>query len=420
MLVALVPLQSVKASTPTLFQLIKTAIKNDRNINAYNHEKRANEYRLEATGSNYYPQLSLAGSGSHNNQQGDVDSKINDLRMGLTLTQTIYDESIATKQKAESSVVDEVIYKIADKKQKIAYAVGNAYLSAVEYQKNAKVNEEHILLAKQQMEIAQRRLGAGEITKNDLLQAKSNYLNLVSEQAQTTLKINQEFVRMQSLAGVKMSQDLLTTPVFRYKFTDLTQKNVEAQVFERPDVLMLRTKLKTAAAVIEQEKAKYLPTFAFTSEYEVQTGRDLIDELNYKRNVLTLGLTFAMPIDLSGKIGYGIKQKIEEQFKTREENKQVLNEAVRAVVVALENYKSYFASRDTLRNSIEITSQLMENTLKQYRAGLLTIRDLLRIQEDLYEASKNLVIVDSNILKTEWQMLQLLGKTSLPSLKEVL
>lgn len=325
------------------------------------------EIRKENRG-NYLPKI--YGRGTYLKQDNvNVDQKT----IGLNLTHTIYrggrDRMLV--ESSEKAIAIAENQKISDRLTlylNVIQAYYNYFLNLNDY-KNLE------LLKKQstdRVNETSKRVRVGRTRRGELLQAQAQ---LATADAQIfngagLLKESEErFFRLTGLDRTDHNfNETMTVP------TDMKPLSYYLEAaYQKADVKNRELRIELADLELSSAKAQYLPTLDLASNYYFNKR----NSTTFRDSKWDIGLTLNFPLFEGG----ANKARVNEQVQKREQAIYTLNDYKKSIEIDIstryETYRRYLDQIKAFDLAFEKTKSSYEETLRDYRLGLVSNLDVL-------------------------------------------
>jgi outer membrane protein/protease secretion system outer membrane protein len=323
-------------------------------------------------------------------------------------------------QQAKDQVVDAQAVHQRDL-QELIVRVGGAYMEALLTDEQLKL----VLAQKQQyttmVDAANRALKAGSGTRTDIDDARARLdMALASElearqnkdytQRQLEILVNQPIDKLSvlSLSGLARLPTELA-PLARW---------IEWAQSGSPEIQSLTARMAAADNEIAKAKSGHAPVVEGLLQWS-DSGNENVTRLNSRYVNKSVGIQLVVPIYQGGYVSSQVRQAVAERTRMEE-----ALEATRRDV-NLRIHKEYRGVTEgvlkvrALEQALRSAEQLRQSTIKSKQAGFRTTLDILNVEQQLAQVSRDLIQARYLYLMSRLRLSALVGKAPLEALTEV-
>ncbi|MEA3499348.1 MAG: TolC family protein [Campylobacterota bacterium] len=373
---------------------------NNRAYNLYIEEAKG-DYRpkidFEVTGESRSTKSKLLNNSSQTESQDGYDAQ-------LRIEQLIYDGGLTPAKIEEAKLRDQVnMFTNNAKVEGVLLNGVKAYLDLVKYTQrlelssaNLATHKSYLVTAKSTEEVSGDALDTYEVQAK-LHLANKNYLDEVDNE-QISQNSFKRITGSQLEGGVSMP--VINLSVLPQHKDDLINKALSHNF----TVLAQMAKIKEQRAIINQEKAKFLPTLKFNL---TGTWDDDLITKDYEKEIYSAKIVLNYNFYTGGK---------DEASKTREdiflkESTKILDSKTDLIVDEVTSSFTTFANVKhkitQLKGYVSTNQDILAIYKDQFEAGTRTFVDVLDIESDLYNAKVQLIDEEVKLLDTYYTMLAL-------------
>ncbi len=365
------------AQAITLGESFNSALLNNQadNINE-SRLRQSFEERRQGQGT-YLPTLSVRGT--YLKQENYDDQKT----LGLNLTTSLYNGG-RDKQLIENS---ETSVKIAQNQRQIDRV--NLYMEVVESYYNYLISWNDLknldLLKKQSQERTdeiKKRLQIGRSRRGELLQAEAQLASVEAQTSDGQGLLKQNEARFYILTGMAKNEQV------DLKFDDVAQaKSLDEYMglaLGREDVKNRQLEIERLNGQLNISKSHYLPKLDLLSNYyAIKEGGSSAS----RNSDWDVGLNLLIPL-YEGGVSQALVREDLERKKTAEYQLSDYQKSIKIEVTSkYENFRRYHDQIKKFEIALDKAKRSYEETLKDYRLGLVTNLDVLS-SLNLYLSSK--------------------------------
>ena len=415
----------------TLKDAVNHALENKADAKKSKLKIENSEYQIQEVRSRALPQISANGSLNHNpvlqtsvingssfGQPGTIiqatfGQKWNSVA-GVSLTQTIFDQSVFMGLKAAKSTRE--FYQINDQltqEQVIERVANNYYL---------------VYILRQNLEVLDSTLTNTIKVKNIIQGLYDNGLAKKIDLDRIVVKIsNINTQRLQALNAVQLQENALKFYIGMPIETKISILKTEFEIIPQVITKTLNTANRTEYLLLKKQeqlltfqkkavKAGYYPTLSLTGSYnyigqgsEIPWFKKPIDKA-YWSDFSSIGLNLKVPIFT----GFETRAKVRQANITLRTIQEDIKDTKLALDLEYENAQTQIEnSIITIKNQKEnakLAQEVLENTKNNYIQGLTSLTDLLDAENALTEALNSYTSAILQYKLAEIQMLKTKGE----------
>ena len=315
---------------------------------------------------------------------------------GLSLTQTLFDNSVFTGLKAAKTTAEFYRLNFQLTEEQIIEQVATSYYQVLVQKHQVGVIDSTISNTQKVQGVLQSLYENGLAKKIDVDRIAVNISNLKSR-------------RQQLLNGVELLQNQLKfymgmpiqTPVVIPEFQlsliqpQLIAKEDTIDVSGRTQVAVLRTQGTLLQFQRQATKSEYMPSLSLSSSYSYQGLSNQFPIFRGQNgganwfDVASVGLNLRVPIFN----GFATKARLKQADIEIKKLNEDMAQTKLSLSLAYENAKTQISnSIVTLNNqkeNVQLAEEVYSNTQNNYNNGLATLTDLLDAENSLTEAQAN-------------------------------
>lgn len=360
-------LLSAESQAVTLGESFNSALINNQTDNINESRLRQSlELRTKGQGS-YYPTLSIRGT--YLKQERFEDQKT----LGLNLTTSLYNGGRDRQliRNADASI------KIAQNQRQLDRV--SLYMDVVDSYYTYLMNLNDIknldLLKKQSQERAneiKKRLQIGRSRRGELLQAEAQLASVDAQTYDGQGLLKQSEARFYILTGLNKEQ--LMDLKFDDKISDKTLKEYLDMAYAREDFQNKQLEIQQFEGDVKISKAYYLPTLDLLSNYyAIKEG----GSTSTRNSDWDVGLNLTIPLYEGGVSQALVRESVEKAQSARYQLTDYQKSITIEVTSRYEMFHRYYDQIKAFDTALDKAQKSYEETLKDYRLGLVTNLDVL-------------------------------------------
>lgn len=308
----------------------------------------------------------------------------------LQVSQVLYNQKVFIALRAAKSAKSMTDLQVGKTREDLIYNVSAVYYNLQMIQQNRSMIDSNLVILDKILS-TNKVLQANEIiSKTNLKRLQINYDNLKNERNNMQLTGNKAYNLLKFLMGVPLT-DSLSVAQFNKTATPVAAGN--GNVENRLDVRMGKEQITLAELDKKASIADYYPSLSGVFNYSV-TG--YYDEMNPFKSINDrwmqgsyVGLQLKIPV-FSGMSRYNqVKQKDFAVQKAQNNYELMKQSAQKDIADAVNNYMSTTNSYDNAKRSLELAQDVFRSSETEYRNGIISLSDLLQVQNELTTARNN-------------------------------
>jgi outer membrane protein len=401
---------NAQVTTLTLKDAINYALQNKADAKKSKLQVENSEYKIQEVRSRALPQISANGNLTYNpviqttvidgaafNAPGTTIQAAFGQKWtstaGLSLTQTIFDQSVFTGLKAARSTRE--FYQINDQltEEQVIERVANNYYSVYVQQERLVLLDSNLVNTSKVRDIVKGQFDNGLAKKIDLDRIVVKMSNIDTERQQIKNQIALQENALKFYMGMPIeTQIVLPKEEFEVGPAALTeQPNVE----NRTEYLLLKKQEELLVYNKKAVEAGYYPTLSLSAGYNyIGQGPEFPwfakpEKGVYWSDFSAIGLNLHVPIFT----GFGTRAKVrqaEVEIRSLQEDikdtKLSLDLDYRNAITQIENN---LVTIENQRENMRLATEILSNTKNNYLQGLASLTDLLDAENASLEAQNN-------------------------------
>ena len=401
------------ALSDNLYDALKIAYKNNKELNAERENVNIAEQDLKITKGNYLPRGPITGSKSQQdtnkltNQSGG-DAATNDidpLNTTIKIEQTLIDFGRNAELKKSQLGLNLAKEKLKKAEQETFYKAIEAYSNLIASVEKVKINRQNLNLLIRQVENDKTRLEIGQITLSDLSQSESSLAgaeakNIKSINDLTTSKLNYENV----IGKINNVDDLTKSLNPISPLPKSLKEAIELSNNNNPDIKIAKIEYEQSEKDIKISKSDLAPTA--TLSIERSNTEDFSSTINEKEQD-TIKATITWPFFSGGKNLANVNKNQSEKIKKRLLLDNTIKSTETNVASAWSNYQSSESILTSIRAQVNAAEIANEGITQEYQRGSRSTLDfiqstaiLLDARISLANSERDFILAQNNLLKS--------------------
>ena len=401
------------ALSDNLYDALKIAYKNNKELNAERENVNIAEQDLKISKGNYLPSGTITGSKSQQdtnkltNQSGG-DAATNDvdpLNTTIKIEQTLIDFGRNAELKKSQLGLNLAKEKLKKAEQETFYKAIEAYSNLIASVEKVKINRQNLNLLIRQVENDKTRLEIGQITLSDLSQSESSLAgaeakNIKSINDLTTSKLNYENV----IGKINNVDDLTKSLNPISPLPKSLKEAIELSNNNNPDIKIAKIEYEQSEKDIKISKSDLAPTA--TLSIERSNTEDFSSTINEKEQD-TIKSTITWPFFSGGKNLANVNKNQSEKIKKRLLLDNTIKSTETNVASAWSNYQSSESILTSIRAQVNAAEIANEGITQEYQRGSRSTLDfiqstaiLLDARISLANSERDFILAQNNLLKS--------------------
>ena len=403
------------ALSDNLYDALKIAYKNNKELNAERENVNIAEQDLKISKGNYLPSGTITGSKSQQdtnkltNQSGG-DAAINDvdpLNTTIKLEQTLIDFGRNAELKKSKLGLSLSKEKLKKTEQEIFYKAIEAYSNLIASIERVKINERNLNLLTRQVENDKTRLEIGQITLSDLSQSESSLAgaeakNIKAINDLTTSKLNYENV----IGKINNVDNLNKTLNPISPLPKSLNEAIEISNNNNPDIIIAKIEYEQSEKDIKISKADLAPTA--TLSIERSNTEDFSSTIDEKEQD-TIKATVTWPFFSGGKNLANVNKNQSEKIRKRLLLDNTIKSSETNVASAWSNYQSSESILTSIRAQVNAAEIANEGITEEYQRGSRSTLDFIQSTAILLDARISLANSERDFILAQYNLLKSVG-----------
>jgi len=379
---------------PQLQDLIRTALKQNYDLQLATERITQARAQLQVTHSNEYPQLGAGVTGTDEKvfQGIPLSTKFATAAADATFQLDLFGQ---LRRETESARAQLLATEFAQKTAILTLVsdVASDYFALLDLDLQLQITRDTITTQEDALKLTQFRLEHGVATALDVLQARQVLDTANAEVPELQRQIGIEENAISILLGDYPQSVVRGRPLVDQPFPPEVPAGLPSSLLERrPDILRAEQNLVSANAQIGVAKAAFFPQISLTANGGGVVSRSTEFTNIIDSNLGTWGVAgqLTQPIFTAGRLRGNLRATESQQRQSLISYKQAIQGAFGDVSDALIAYEQYHKVRVAQEVTVKDLSESVSTSLKRYRGGITTYLEVLDNQRSLFAAQLTL------------------------------
>jgi len=397
---------------PKLQELIRTALKQNYDLQIATERINAARSELAITRSNLFPQVQGNGNFS-GGKESNFQSKFNFLTLAADATFQV--DLFGRLRRATEAARAELLATDAARQTVILTLVSDVasdYFALLELDLQLQITNETVKTQVDSVKLTTLRLEHGVATKLDVLQAQQVLDTANAQVPDLERQIAQEENAISILLG-NYPQDVgRGLPLIEQPLPPEVPPGLPSTIIERrPDIREAEQILIEANAEIGVAKAQFFPQIALTGSGGGAFGRSSVFSslMSSQVGIWSYGAQVSQPIFTGGALKGNLHLAESQDRQALITYRQTIQRAFGDVSDALIGYQKLHQVRVAQETTVKDLQDTVGTSLVRYRGGITTYLEVLDGQRSLYSAELTLAQARGNEYQSLVQLYRALG-----------
>ncbi len=377
---------------------ILTAVDQHPEVKAIESRVEHSGYAEEAAAAAYFPQIYGNSSSGYERQDGVSE---NNTTLGLGVNQLLYDFGVTNARVAAAQAsADEMDVKLAGKRDELLHRGVKAWLSLYRSMEMVRLHQLNVNSRKEIADFVAQRAAMGGGTQSDVLRARARWADAEAGLARAEGQVEHARAAWVEVVGEEAPERV---PLDGNITIDSEQYRDFARLAKRFALVASANAAHTAALnEANAIRSEQLPKFML----DLSVSRNLNDDSNEpddRSAQVVIRYDFYQGGAKQARAGQSRALAVEAGAKAAKELRHT-EKQLRQVWSDVESGRRAVEAR---RQAVVIASQSMEAVRDQFAYRRGTLLDLLRVQEDLFYAGRDLINAVVENAQAHYQFLYL-------------
>ena len=397
---------------PVLQELIRTALKQNYDLQTATERIIASRAQLQVTRSSLFPQVQ-GDSNFTGGKEQNFQSKSNFLALTADAS---FQLDLFGKLRRETEAARAQVLATEDARQTVVLTlvsdVASDYFTLLQIDLELQISRDTVRTQEDAVKLTKLRLSHGVATKLDVLQAAQ-----VLDTANATIpdlerQIAQEEDAISILLGNYPQGIVRGRPLVEQPLPPEVPPGMPSALLgRRPDIHQAEENLIAANAEIGVAKASFFPQIALTGSGGGAFGRSNLfsSMMSSQTAIWAYGVQVTQPLYTGGALTGNLKLAKSQNRQALIAYQQAIQLAFRDVSDALIGYQKYHEVRVAQEVTVKDLQESVNTSLVRYRGGITTYLEVLDGQRSLFEAEITLAQARGEEYQSLVQLYKALG-----------
>jgi len=308
----------------------------------------------------------------------------------IQVSQILFNQKVFIALKAAKTAKNMTELQMTKTREDLIYNVSAVYYNIQVVNENLTMLDSNIVSMGKMLVINKLLEDNNILSKSAYKRLQINFENLKNERQNLSLTGEKAANLLKFLMGLQISESIYVT---QFEEKDSKLNMGVANVENRTDIQLMNKQIEIAGLEKKVAIADFYPSLAGVYNYGL-TGYNnefsLTKTINDRWiNGSYIGLQLKVPLFSGFSRTQKVKQKEFGIQKAKNSYELVKQSALKEVSDATNNYMSRSNSFDNTKRSLALAKELFESSNTEYKNGIISISDLLLIQNDLTTARNN-------------------------------
>ena len=308
----------------------------------------------------------------------------------MQISQVLYNQKVFIGLKAARTARNLTELQMGKTREDLIYNVSAVYYNLQVVQQNINLLDSNIVMLKKML-TTNTVLQANEIiSKNNLKRLQINCENLGNERRNLQLTSEKAYNLLKFLLGIPLTENIR---IQTFQYSETIKPNSAVNVEDRTDLRLMKEQIKLAEIDKKATVADYYPSLSGVYNYGFTGYNDKVDPFRTLNDSWLkssyVGIQLNIPVFSGGKRQQSVRQKEFEVQKARNNYELMKQSAEKEIADAINNYQSSANSFENSRRSLELAQDVFNSSYTEYSNGLISLSDMLQIQNELTTARNN-------------------------------
>lgn len=397
---------------PQLQELIRTALKENYDLQLATERIGAARAQLAVTRSSLFPQVQAGG-----NFAGGKDPTTRAKYNILTLTaDAAFQLDLFGRLRRATQAARAQLLATEDARDTVILTlvsdVASDYFTLLQLDLELQITRDTVATQQDSVKLTRLRLDHGVATKLDVLQAQQVLDTANAQLPDIERAIGQEEDAIGILLGHYPEGVRRGLPLAQQPLPPEVPPGMPSTLLERrPDIRQAEQELIAANAEIGVAKAAFFPQISLTGSGGGAFGRStlLTGLMSSQTNIWSYGAQVSQPIFTGGALSGNLKLAESQHRQELIGYKEAIQLAFRDVSDALIGYQKLHEVRVAQETTVKDLQDSVDTSLLRYRGGITTYLEVLDGQRSLFEAELALAQARGNEYQSLVQLYKALG-----------
>jgi multidrug efflux system outer membrane protein len=397
---------------PQLQDLIRTALKQNYDLQIATERINEERAQLAITRSNLFPQVQGDG-----NFQGGKEGTFQTKSNFLTLTaDAAFQLDLFGKLRRETQAARAQLLATEDAKQTVVLTlvsdVASDYFTLLQLDLELQITQDTVKTQEDSVKLTSFRLEHGVATKIDVLQAQQVLDTANTQVPDLERQIGQEEDAISILLGNYPASVPRGRPLAEQALPPDVPPGLPSSLLERrPDIREAEQVLVAANAEIGVAKAEFFPQISLTGSGGGSFGRSsaFSSLMSSQIGIWSYGAQVTQPIFTGGALRGNLHLAESQHKQALLSYKEAIQHAFGDVSDALIGYQKFHEVRVRQEQTVKDLAESVRLSVMRYQGGTTTYLEVLNGQSSLFDAELTLAVARGNEYQSLVQLYKALG-----------
>lgn len=304
----------------------------------------------------------------------------------LQVSQVLYNQKVFIGLKAAKTALNLTDLQMAMTKEQLVSNVCAVYYNLQMLQSNLASVDSNVVLLEKIFTINKTLQSNELISKTNLKRLEIGVENLKNEQRNLLLTTQKTYSLLKYLLQIPLEEDLKVEPLQEtpMKIINLASFN---RVDSRNDLLLSKEQIQLAELNKKATQAEYYPSLAAVYNYGISGYYNKLSpfkSINDKWfNSSYIGVQLNIPV-FSGLSRYHRVRQLDNAVKKAKNNYDLLYQsAEKSLSDAKMNIQTSLNAYESASRNFDLAKSVFHNAVTEYQSGILSLTDVLQIQNEL-------------------------------------
>ncbi|MDD4921444.1 MAG: TolC family protein [Bacteroidales bacterium] len=308
----------------------------------------------------------------------------------MQISQVLYNQKVFIGLKAAQTAKNLTELQIGKTREDLIYNVSAVYYNLQVVQQNLNLLDSNIVTLNKMLTTNTVLQANQIISKNNLKRLQINYENLGNERRNLQLTSEKAYNLLKFLLGLPLTENIR---IQAFQSDETIKPTAKTNVEDRTDLRLMKEQIELAEIDKKATVADYFPSLSGVYNYGITGYNDKVDPFrtfdgNWMKSSY-VGLQLNVPVFSGGKRLQSVRQKEFDVQKARNNYELMKQSAEKEISDATSNYQSSANSFENSRRNLELAQDVFNSSYTEYSNGLLSLSDMLQIQNELTTARNN-------------------------------
>jgi outer membrane protein TolC len=331
----------------------------------------------------------------------------------LQVSQVFYNQRVFIGLKAAKTAKNLTELQVSRTREDLVYNVSAVYYNLQMIQANLSLLDAN-LTSLEKIRNVNRTLQANElISKTNLKRLEISYENLKNERTNLQITNEQTYNLLKYLLGLPLTEPL-TVVAFNMSEKPTPSLMDYDNVHARSDLMLVKEQIHLAELDKKAAVAEYYPSLAGVYNYGINGFNNKVAPFQTINDRWMKSSYVALQLNIPVFSGFSRVQKVKQkelEVQKAQNNYELLRQsAEKELADAKKNSLSAGNSYDNAKRTLQLAQEVFDGTTTEYQNGLISLTDLLQIQNELTSARNAYSTALIQVKQAEIELRKSVGK----------